>query len=219
MREHEYEPTPGLPEKLPRGETLLWQGAPDRAGFSRNAFHLRGLAIYFSVIILIRIGLDVASGIAVGETLGSALPLVGTALAAILVLAVIGRYAARTSVYSITDRRVVLRIGMALPMTVNIPFASVATMALRTNSDGTGDIVLALLPGHRVAWLALWPHCRSLKVARPEPVLRALANAPAAAQILARALAASADMPVPGIVTQGLTSESGSASAGAASHA
>lgn len=216
MREHEYEPTPGLPEKLPHGETLLWQGAPDKTAFARNAFHLRGLAVYFSVIILIRIALDVTNGIALSETLGSALPLVGTALAALLVLAVIGRYAARTSVYSITDRRLVLRIGMALPMTINIPFASVATMALRTNSDGTGDIVVSLLPGHRVAWLALWPHCRSLKVARPEPVLRALVNAPVAAQVLARALAASADLPVPGIVTQSRATAQGSASAAVA---
>lgn len=216
MREHEYEPTPGLPEKLPHGETLLWQGAPDKTAFARNAFHLRGLAVYFSVIILIRIALDVTNGIALSETLGSALPLVGTALAALLVLALIGRYAARTSVYSITDRRLVLRIGMALPMTINIPFASVATMALRTNSDGTGDIVVSLLPGHRVAWLALWPHCRSLRVARPEPVLRALVNAPVAAQVLARALAASADLPVPGIVTPSRATAQSPASAAVA---
>jgi len=200
MREHEYEPTPGLPEKLPRGETLLWQGAPDRAGLPRNAFHLRGIAIYFAVIILIRVGLDMSEGGELATTLAGALQLLAVALGTILLLAVIGRFAAKTSIYTITDRRLVLRIGMALPMTINIPFASIATMALRSNSDGTGDIVLTLLPGHRVAWLALWPHCRSLKVARPQPVLRSLPNAAAAAQVLARALAASAEQPVPGIV-------------------
>ncbi|MBR0654481.1 photosynthetic complex putative assembly protein PuhB [Plastoroseomonas arctica] len=203
MREHEYEPTPGLPEKLPRGETLLWQGAPEKAGLARNAFHLRGLAIYFGSIILIRIGFDLSEGQELVVTLAGALQLLATALATILVLAVIGRFAAKSSVYTITDRRLVLRIGMALPMTINIPFASIATMALRNNSDGTGDIVLSLLPGHRVAWLALWPHCRTLKLSRPQPVLRALQNAPVAAQVLARALAASADQPVPGILTTG----------------
>ena len=28
--EHDFEPQPGLPEPLPRDETLLWQGAPVR---------------------------------------------------------------------------------------------------------------------------------------------------------------------------------------------
>ena len=27
--EHEFEAQPGLPEKLPRGEVILWQGAPN----------------------------------------------------------------------------------------------------------------------------------------------------------------------------------------------
>ena len=34
---------------------------------------------------------------------------------------------ARSSVYSITNRRVVLHIGLALPVTLNLPLAQVAS--------------------------------------------------------------------------------------------
>jgi len=29
LGEYEYEPVPGLPQRLPQGERILWQGAPD----------------------------------------------------------------------------------------------------------------------------------------------------------------------------------------------
>ena len=39
--EHEFEAALGLPEPLPRGERLLWQGAPDWRVMAREAMHLR----------------------------------------------------------------------------------------------------------------------------------------------------------------------------------
>jgi hypothetical protein len=55
----------------------------------------------------------------------------------------------------------------------------------------------------------LWPHARPWRMARAEPSLRAIPDAAHAGQILGRALAASADMPVPVMVPQ----EHGSAGA------
>lgn len=64
------------------------------------------------------------------------------------------------------------------------------------HADGTGDIALQLMPPHRVSWLGLWPHTRSWRVSKPEPTLRAVAEPDRVAQILARALAGAASMPV-----------------------
>jgi hypothetical protein len=68
---------------------------------------------------------------------------------------------------------------------------------LRMRADGSGDVIVTTLPGQRVSWLALWPHARPWRITRPLPMLRGLAQASVPAQILARALAASAAMPVP----------------------
>ena len=52
----------GLPERLPDGERLLWQGAPDWRALARQAFHVRGLAIYFGAIVAYCVGSGVLGG-------------------------------------------------------------------------------------------------------------------------------------------------------------
>jgi hypothetical protein len=93
-------------------------------------------------------------------------------------------------VYSITSRRVLLRHGIAVPLTMNVPYTLVDNAALKNFSDGTGDIALALSRRERVGYLITWPHVRPGRFARPEPSFRALSDAAAAARILGLALAA-----------------------------
>ena len=53
--EHEFEPELGLPEKLPAGERILWQGSPDVKAMLLRVFHFKGLLIYFGLILLYQI--------------------------------------------------------------------------------------------------------------------------------------------------------------------
>jgi len=122
---------------------------------------------------------------------GSILLLIGAV--PILLLAGFAWMAQRTSLYTITNRRIVLRIGVALPLNINLPFAVIESAGVRQFSDGTGDITVKLIKPNRIAWLAVWPHTRSLRVVRPEPTLRALPDAGQVAQLLSRALAAHAE--------------------------
>ena len=52
--EHEFEAAPGLPEPLPSGERLLWQGRPDWVVQAIEDFHVRKLAIYFLVMLVVQ---------------------------------------------------------------------------------------------------------------------------------------------------------------------
>ena len=52
--EHEFEAAPGLPEPLPPGERVLWQGMPDPARLAQTAFHLRGIIVYFALMLALR---------------------------------------------------------------------------------------------------------------------------------------------------------------------
>ena len=60
-----------------------------------------------------------------------------------------------------------IQFGVALPMTLNIPFRVIGAAALRAYADGTGDIPVALTGGDRIAYLLLWPHARPWRAARP----------------------------------------------------
>ena len=189
MSEHEIEPIPGLPDYLPPGEHLLWQGAPHWRPLAMRAFRLREVMIYFAVLMAWRgvsAALDGASPLVIVDAVLSLAPL---ALAAVAILLVIAVLAARTTMYSITDRRIVMRIGMALPVTLNIPFEGIDGASLAEHGDKSGDIALSLNNNGRIGYLVLWPHARPWRYAKPEPMLRALADPHVAADVLGRALA------------------------------
>ena len=187
----------GLPECLPDGERLLWQGAPDWRVLARQAFHIRGLAVYFGVIVAYCFGSSALGGKPLAGAALSAAELAGVALVPIAFLAAYAWAVGRATVYSITNRRVVIQLGLALPMAINLPFEKVETAALKGRENGFGDISLLLNARDKIAYLVLWPHARPWRLARPEPMLRAVPDAGRVGQLLARALAASADMPVP----------------------
>lgn len=203
MREHEIEPVPGLPEKLPEGEGILWQGSPRWWSLASRALHLRGLALYFALMVGWSIWTAASTAPTFGEAALASASSIGLALLCLAVLIVIGRALAQAAFYTITNKRVVLRVGVALPMTINIPFTTIESAAVKRHSDGTEDIVLTLSSEQKIAWLALWPHARPWRVARAEPMLRAIPVTSGAAQVLARALAASASMPVTPVIDQG----------------
>ena len=64
--EHEWEAAPGLPEPLPEGEKILWQGTPDWQALAVHAFHVRKVAFYFGLMLTwqaISLNADGATGI------------------------------------------------------------------------------------------------------------------------------------------------------------
>ncbi len=201
VTEHGFEPVPGLPEHLPAGESLLWQGRPGWWGLARGALHVRGIAAYFVLLALWRGAAITSDGGGAGEAVLGAVVMLAIGALPLAFLLAYAWFAARGSVYSVTNRRVVLRVGLALPVTINLPFALIESAALARHADGSGDIVLRLAAGQRASWIALWPHLRPWRLTRPEPMLRALPDAEAAAQVLARALSAAAALPATPLAT------------------
>jgi hypothetical protein len=188
--EYEFEPVPGLPETLPAGEALLWQGSPNWKNLAFRALHLRGTAIYFALLLLWYTESKLTQGNSWSSVLMSDLRLGALAT---LTLGLMGFYAwwsARTTIYTITSRRVVMRAGVALPMVLNLPFTRIEAVNLKSHAHDSGDIALTLSAADRVAYLMLWPHVRPWRLARAQPMLRGLPDAAAAAAILGEVLAA-----------------------------
>ncbi|MFW2350884.1 photosynthetic complex putative assembly protein PuhB [Qipengyuania sp.] len=179
--EYEHEPIRGLPGDLPPGERILWQGAPDWRTFARSALHTRWIGLYFALI---------AAVAAVGGSMGGMLAAVVSASAIFGLLSLFAVMVARTTVYTITNRRVVLRIGVALNTCVNLPLALIGSAELREQGAGFGDIALVPTAPHGLGYAMLWPHARPFRFSRAEPMLRAVPEAKAVADILALACAA-----------------------------
>lgn len=176
-----------LPAPLPAGERLIWQGKPSFKGLALRAFHIREVAIYFAAVLAWRLWSNAAAGLGFGDALVSAAWLVVPALAGIAVLAMLAWLFARAACYTLTNKRVLVQFGVALPMTMNIPLDQITGAALKIHGDGTGDIPLKL-SDDRGSFVLLWPHVRPWKLRAAEPMLRAVPDAAIVAAKLNEAL-------------------------------
>ncbi|ADL02377.1 photosynthetic complex putative assembly protein PuhB [Brevundimonas subvibrioides] len=182
--EHAGEPVRGLPGHLPAGEHILWQGAPDWRTLARTALHTHLVGGYFGILAAWNTGSGLASGVPVAQAMGSG---VVTLLAGALAIALLTLYAwlaARTTVYTMTNRRFVLRHGVALSKCFNIPYSAVASAGLKLDARGVGDIPLGLAGDAKIAYPHLWPHVRPWSFVNPQPMMRALPDAAAVAERL-----------------------------------
>lgn len=181
--EHGREPIPGLPDYLPDGERILWQGAPNWKQFAIRALHVRKVAIYFALLFAWRLLGDGALAGHVGLLVMAAI--------AIGLLLLLGWAMARSALYTITNHRVVMRFGIALPMSINLPFEAIDSVDIRRHGSGTGDIAIVPRPGRqikRLSWVVMWPHARPWRTSPVQPMLRCLDDADEAGAILADAL-------------------------------
>lgn len=169
-----FESSRGLPGPLPQGERMLWQGAPDWRALALHAYRVRALATYGATIILARALYRLLGGAAIPEIVGDLWVPVALMATGLALLCVIAWLAARTTVYTLTDRRVVIRQGIALPVTMNLPLSLVNAVAGAQRAGDTGDLALQLAPDQRVSYLLLWPHVRPWHWRHPQPMLRAI---------------------------------------------
>jgi len=165
--EYEIEPIRGLPGNLPKGELIVWQGSPDWRSFARSVFHTRLVAGWFLFVASLAF---VAGGTGV---LGAAITLI-VAMLGLSVLGLLAWAGARSTVYTLTNKRVVMRFGAAVPKCVNLPLAKIGAADVRPVGDGYVDIVLRPTERFPLGWLQTWPHVRPWKVAAPQPMLRAV---------------------------------------------
>lgn len=187
--EYGFEPIRGLPEKLPAGERILWQGAPSWWALAIRAFHARKVAIYGGALLAWYAVSALADGASIGTAAIGTLTFAPLAIAAVAILAGLAWLFARATVYTITNRRVAMRIGVALPITFNLPFRRIVGAGLKVDGRGVGDLPLQLAADEKIAWFLLWPHARPWRLSRPEPMLRAVPDAARVAEILAAAMA------------------------------
>lgn len=190
MREYDFEPVRGLPEQFPPGEDLLWQGTPRWTALARRAFHVRKVAIYFAVLVVWRIVVGWSPDVSTATALQGASWVLLLGALSVGALTLLAWAMARSTVYTITNQRVVIRFGVALPMILNLPFKQIRSAGFKHYADGTGDIPLLLAESARPSYLIFWPHVRPWHFAPPEPMLRVIPDAPQVAEILVNALKA-----------------------------
>ncbi len=187
----DFEPQRGLPAALPPGEYLLWQGSPDWKCLAIRAYQVRKVALYFAALIVWRIGVGIVYAQPISVVALTCAGLFALGALAVGILCLLAYSSARAAVYSITSKRILLRHGIAVPLTLNLPFKVIESADLKVFSDQSGEIAIRTFEDQRVGYMITWPYVRSGHITRTQPSLRALPNAASVAATLASALSAS----------------------------
>lgn len=158
-------------------ERVLWKGRPALRLLARSAFHTYKAGGYMALLAAIALmtGNSTAAMVAAG---------LGVVLVGLLYL--LAWASARSTLYILTDERLIMRIGIAIETRINIPLKQVTAAHLRLRGkSGHGDIAFTLSGERILGTLLLWPHVRPWHYALPQPMLRAVPDAARVAQMVA----------------------------------
>lgn len=186
----------GVDAPLPPGERVRWEGAPEWRALAVHVFHVRKLAVYFALLLAWRAALATGEARPLTYFAVGALTLGACFAAAAGMAVLLAVLAARTTTYAITDRRLVMHVGMVMPATVNVPLKQVESAGIRSYRDGTGDLAVRLEGSDRLAYALLWPHARPWRLNPTEPALRCVRDPAVVGEILREAVAACTGAPL-----------------------
>ena len=159
-------------------EKVLWKGRPALGLFARTAFHTRTLGLYFAVLVIAALATGNQNAAIVAAVLGTVL------IALLYLLAWLNM---RSTLYILTDTRLIMRIGVAIETRINLPLKQVTAAHFRARGADHGDIALELSGERLLGTLLLWPHMRPWHFTKPQPMLRCVPDAVRLAQLIAEA--------------------------------
>lgn len=157
-------------------EKVLWKGRPNFGLLARSAFHTRTLGLYMAGLGGIALVMGRTDAAVVAGVLGAAL---------MGVLYLLAWLSARSTLYILTDARLIMRIGMAIETRINIPLKQITAAHFRARNKDHGDIAFELNGERLLGTVLLWPHLRPWHYAHPQPMLRSIPEAARVAQLIA----------------------------------
>ena len=128
-----FEPIRGLPERPPEGEVILWQGQPNWLRLTVDSLNLWWVLAYFIFLFVWRF-ISVSDLMPIDQALLVSFPFLALALIVALLLLLVGFIHATATVYTITNKRIIMRIGAALTLTLNLPFTEIENAAIASSS-------------------------------------------------------------------------------------
>ena len=180
------EPIEGLPELLPKGEVILWQGRPNWLRLTIESLNLWWVIGYFGLLAAWRF-LTVIDNMPLGTAFSASIPFLFVAAFVGLLLCGVGYIQAKATLYTITNRRVVMRIGAALTLTLNLPFTKIDNAAVAKKRGGFGNIAFETSGDTKFSFFVLWPHARSWYFGKPQPTLKCIPDIEKVSSILGQA--------------------------------
>ena len=129
------------------------------------------------------------------------LPFLSSGILASFILMALAGIQSQSSVYIITENRVIIKSGAALSFLISIPFKKIKAVNLQKRKGSLGTISFELSSGKRVPYISCWPSVRPWKLKNTEPAFSCIEDVDEVATILRKSVMAgtiSLQMPTSG---------------------
>ncbi|MEM9744468.1 MAG: photosynthetic complex putative assembly protein PuhB [Pseudomonadota bacterium] len=183
-------PPRGLPGPLPADEVIAWQGSPNWWQFGCQVYLIHWLTGYFVLIAAWSVFQSMQEGASLGAMALAAVPSLSFGLMVVGLFALLAFFGARAAIYTITNKRVMLEVGIALTKNIDIPYKAIRSVELQSNSRGVGNLAFHLKKERNLPYFVLWPFARPWEFRDPQPMLRAIPDVNSVAEELAERLRA-----------------------------
>ncbi|MFU8881098.1 MAG: photosynthetic complex putative assembly protein PuhB, partial [Rhodobacterales bacterium] len=172
-----------------------WQGRPDWWALTKESLNLYWVIGYFVFLFAWRF-IVMSDQYTLAQSFSGSFPFVILGAITCGLLMITAYVQARATVYTITNRRVAMRIGAALTVTLNLPYTQIANATLDLRKSGTGTIALDLIGDNKLSYLVCWPHVRPWVMRQTQPALRCIPDAANIANMLSDAAEKRVSSPV-----------------------
>jgi len=178
-----FEAPKNILDAIPNGESILWKGRPSLWGFSWNLFGLKWITLYLSMLSIVSVARFFASDFYTAFYVDF-LPFFLSGIFASIILIGLAATQTYSTVYIITENRVIIKTGAALSFLISMPFKKIKEVNLQKRGASIGTISFELLSEKRVPYISCWPSVRPWKFKRTQPAFSCIGSVDKVATIL-----------------------------------
>ena len=178
-----FEAPKNILDAIPNGESILWKGRPSLWGFSWNLFGLKWITLYLSMLSIVSVARFFASDFYTAFYVDF-LPFFLSGIFASIILIGLAAIQTYSTVYIITENRVIIKTGAALSFLISMPFKKIKEVNLQKRGASIGTISFELLSEKRVPYISCWPSVRPWKFKRTQPAFSCVRSVDEVATIL-----------------------------------
>ena len=164
---------PEVREAVPKNEKIQWTGRPEWKSFAYQSFGLKYLIAYF-VISGLYVAASMDQSFVLRIFLTNFIPFVVSGFLAGTILIIIAYIEAAHTYYILTERRVILKSGVALVFVLHAPFSKIASIDRQNLAKGRGNIAFSMGSGKRIPYLSCWPSVKPWTFMSPIPSFRSI---------------------------------------------
>ena len=178
-----FEAPNNILDAIPNGESILWKGRPSLWGFSWNLFGLKWITLYLGILSVVSVARFFASDFYTAFYVDF-LPFFLSGIFASIILIGLAATQTYSTVYIITENRVIIKTGAALSFLISMPFKKIKEVNLQKRGASIGTISFELLSEKRVPYISCWPSVRPWKFKRTQPAFSCIGSVDEVATIL-----------------------------------